>query len=97
MAGARFSNDLAEDAGAEIGVRGREIEAANFLVCRGGGAAFPGAGGMRYEMTAGENASRRAEVTRSVGIASEFVEANGDGLAEVDGAMVFTGRDAQEP
>ena len=32
-----------------------------------------------------------------MGIASEFVEADGHGLAEVHGAMVFAGGDAQEP
>jgi hypothetical protein len=32
-----------------------------------------------------------------VGIAGEFVEADGDGLAEIHGALVFAGRDAQEP
>ncbi len=32
-----------------------------------------------------------------MGIASEFVKADGHGLAEVHGAMVFAGGDAQEP
>ena len=88
-------------------------EAANLFVGGGGAAAFPGAGRKLFEITAGEegveesccdalefggggsDAFRRWRLV--VGIASEFVEAHGDGLAEVHGAMVFAGGDAQEP
>ena len=88
-------------------------EAANFFISGSCGAAFPSAGGQRFEIAAGDQrveescgdalefggggseAFRRWR--RSVGIASEFVETNGDGLAEVHGAMVFAGGDAKEP
>ena len=33
----------------------------------------------------------------SFGVAGEFVEANGDGLAEVHGAMIFARGNAKEP
>jgi hypothetical protein len=34
---------------------------------------------------------------QSFGVASEFVEADGDGLAEVHGAMIFASGNAKEP
>ena len=88
-------------------------EAANFLVSWGGGAGLGGAAGSRLEIAAGAEGIEQhrgdafefggacggafLRLRRGLGIASEFVEADGHGLAEIHRAMHFAGGDAEEP
>jgi hypothetical protein len=113
LCGVQLPEDLAHDGGPHGGVAGGEIEAADeaadALVGVGNGAAveeaagaeglgedggeafdFGGGGGRGFFEGAGEFAG-------GFGVADEFVEADGDGLAQVHGAMLGAGGDAQEP
>ena len=88
-------------------------EAADFFVCGCGGAALGGSGKRGFQVAAGaegveEDGGDALEIGsrgnaaflrrgRGVEIAGEFVEGDGDGLAEVHGAMFFTRRNAEEP
>lgn len=88
-------------------------EAADLFLGGGGGAPFHGAAGIRFQIAAGAEGveQERGEAIeigggggdmflrfrRGLGVAREFVETDGHGLAEVHGAMLFAGGDAQEP
>ena len=88
-------------------------EAADFFVGGGGGAALGGSGGGGFQVAAGaegfeEDGGDALEFCGrgdaaflgrrgGFGIAGEFVEADGYGLAEIHGAMVFAGGNAEEP
>jgi len=102
-------DDLAEHSGEDGGIFGGEVqtanEAADFFVGDGGGAGVEVAAGAEgFEEDFG-NAFEIfcagwlffVALARELGIADEFVEGDGDGLAEVEGAMLFAGGNAQEP
>jgi len=107
-----LAEDAEEEFGVGRGEVEAANEAANFFVGGGSGAALLG-GGRRFEIAAGAEGVEQScgdalefggggsgaflGRRRRVGIAGKFVEADGDGLAEVHGAMVFAGGDTQEP
>jgi hypothetical protein len=88
-------------------------EAADFLVGGGGGAPFLRTAGIRFQITTGAEGVKqeRGEALEIGGgsggmflrfrgglrIAREFIEAYSYRLAQVHGAMLFAGGDAQEP
>lgn len=88
-------------------------KAANFFFGGSGGAALLGCAGVRFQIAAGtEGVEQKRCETFEIGgrgsdiffglqcgfrIAHKLVKANGDGLAEIHGAMLFAGGDAQEP
>jgi hypothetical protein len=88
-------------------------KAANFFVGGGGGASALGGGGNRFEIAAGAEGVEQhrgdalefagggsdafLRLRRGLGIVGEFVEADGHGLAEIHGAMLFAGGDAEQP
>jgi len=88
-------------------------EAAYFFFSGCGGAPFLRTAGTGFQIAAGAEGveQERGEALEigggggdmflrprnGLGIAREFVEADGDGLTEVHGAMLFAGGDAQEP
>ena len=108
-----LAEDAEEEFGIRGGEVEAVHEAADFFVGGSGGAALGSASGKRFEIAAGAEGVKQGRSDafeigggcggaflgwgRGAGIASEFVEADGDGLAEVHGAMVFTGGDAEEP
>jgi hypothetical protein len=88
-------------------------EAANFFINGSGGAPFLRSTRVRFQIAAGAEGieQERSEALEiggrggemfllfrdSLGIAGEFVEANGYGLAQIHGAVLFASRDAHEP
>ncbi len=88
-------------------------EAADFFVGGSGGAALLRTAGTGFQVAAGaesveQKSSEALEIggggiemffgfCDGLGIAPEFVEADGDSLAEIHGAMLFAGGNAQEP
>jgi hypothetical protein len=88
-------------------------EAANFFINGSGGAPFLRSAGVRFQIAAGaegieQERSKALEIggrggemlllfRDSLGIAGEFVEANGYGLAQIHGAVLFASGDAHEP
>jgi hypothetical protein len=88
-------------------------QAANFFVGGSGGAPILEAAGIRFQVATGaesveQECGEALEIGRrggnvflrlrnGLGIASEFVEADGHGLTEVHGAVLFESGDAQEP
>jgi len=88
-------------------------EAADFFFGGSGGTPFLGADRTRFQIAAGAEGvkQKRCEALEisggggdmfvrfqdGSGIAGEFVEAHGYGLAEVHGAMLFAGGYAKEP
>ena len=88
-------------------------EAADFLFGGGGGAPFLGAAWTRFQVAAGaegieQERGKAFELSGAGGemffgfrnglrSARQLVEADGYGLAEIHGAMLFAGVDAQEP
>ncbi len=113
MCGVQLPEDLAHDGGPHGGVAGGEIEAADeaadAYVGVGDGAAIEEAAGAEGLGEDGGEASDfcggggrgffegATEFGGGLGVADQFVEADGDGLAEVHGAMLGAGGDAQEP
>ena len=108
-----LTEDAEEEIGVRGGETEAADEAADLFVGGGGGATLGDAGGKRFEIAAGAEGveQRRGDALEiggggggaflwwrhGAGIASEFVEADGDGLAEIHGAMVLAGGDAEEP
>jgi len=88
-------------------------EATNFFVGGCSGAPLPRTAGSRFQIAAGAESVKQKNGEAfeiggggsemffgfhdGLGIAREFVEADGDGLAEIHGAMLFASGDAQEP
>jgi hypothetical protein len=88
-------------------------EAPDFFLGGRGGAPLLGATRIRFQVATGaegveQERGKALEISggggdglgrmrEGLGIACEFVEANRDGLAEVHGAMLFAGGNAQKP
>jgi len=88
-------------------------ESTNFFLGGSGGAPLLEAAGNRFQIATGPEGveQERGEALQiggssvdmflrfrdGLGVAPEFVEADGYGLAEVHGARLFAGGDAQEP
>src|SRR6266850_1646144 len=108
-----LAEDAEEEIGVRGGETEAADEAADFFVGGCGGAALWGAGGKRFEIAAGAEGVEqdRGDALefggggrgalfrwrRRMEIASKFVKADGYGLAEVHGAMLFAGGDTEEP
>src|SRR6266850_2527327 len=107
-----LAEDAKEEIGVRGGETEAADEPADFFVGGGGGAALWGAGGRRIIKKDGAEGveQRRGDALeiggggggaflwwRGMRIAGKFIEADGDSLAEVHGAMLFAGGDAEEP
>jgi len=105
-----LTEDAEEEIGVRGGETEAADETADFFVGGGSGATLGDAGGKRFEIAAGAEGveQRRGDALefrgggrgalfrwrRRMEIASKFVKADGYGLAEVHGAMLFAGGDA---
>src|SRR5271170_3081197 len=113
FSGVELPDELAHYAGPHVGVAVGEMEAADeatdALVGVGDGAAVEEAagaegfgedGGEAFDFAGGGGRGflqRASEFGRGFCVAQQFVEADGDGLAQVHRAMLGAGGDAQEP